>query len=171
MKLIDLTGQKFGRLTVIKGVRTNRHVQWLCRCECGNETVVAGSLLRNGNTRSCGCLQLELVSQRFKTHGHSYATNGKRTPTYNSWYGMIQRCTNSKHARYPDYGGRGITVCDRWQESFENFLEDMDERPEGMTIDRIDNDGNYEPGNCKWSTAREQRLNQRPYKPGRRKAA
>ena len=150
MKMIDLTGQTFSRLTVIqRGENTSKgQARWICRCVCGNETQVFGSALRNGHSRSCGCLKDETTVARNTTHGH--ATHGI-SPTYHTWSGMIARCTNPKHRDYKRYGKRGITVCERWLNSFADFLADMGEKPEGMSIDRRNTDGNYEPDNCQWA--------------------
>lgn len=152
--MIDLTGQTFDRLTVIRLDHTNRRAFWLCQCSCGKTTVVATAFLRNGHTSSCGC------KTRFqKKHGHTH--NHRGTPTYKSWRAMIQRCYRPKSGSYRYYGGLGVEVCDRWRHSFENFLADLGERPEGMTLDRERAEGNYEPGNCRWATAKQQRSNQR----------
>jgi hypothetical protein len=169
-RAIRMEGRQFGRLTVIaEAGRDQRKVTWLCSCDCGATVVVRGTVLRNGHTRSCGCLKRELTSRRFtgnKTrrhhvvHGH---TTGRRASReYKSWAAMKQRCQNSNHEHYPYYGGRGITVCQRWLGSFENFLEDMGPRPEGRTLDRVDPNGHYEPDNCRWATPQEQRANRRP---------
>lgn len=154
----DITGQHFGRWTALDPDRTDRHGnrRWRCLCDCGTQKVVSGHNLRSGETLSCGCLQLENCT----THGQ------KGSRTYECWNGMIQRCTNPKKKHYKYYGGRGIAVCERWRK-FANFFDDMGERPVGMSLDRYpDNDGNYEPGNCRWATAKEQRHNQGRFKPG-----
>lgn len=233
----DLTGQVFNRLTVVRFLGTNKQnqSQWLCKCECGNETIVNPTPLKSGHTKSCGCFNKErkiqgikrwhkkkwtkdeLIGRRFgKLTVHSFSHKGRNgmrnwiclcdcgntvvrntgrlqdrfdsncgcekglykhghcvdyttTPTYTSWHGMFRRCYNPKARWYYRYGGRGITVCDRWQgeHGFENFLADMGERPEGTSIDRINNDGNYEPNNCRWATPKEQARNTRRNVQGR----
>lgn len=161
--LKDLTGQRFARLVVDRRDENaaSGNARWLCRCDCGESIVVAGNSLRSGNTRSCGCLRREVsavsvMALETTTHGQS----APRTPTYRTWEGMVARTTNPHRPEWGYYGGRGITLCDRWR-SFENFLVDMGERPAGLTLDRIDNNGNYEPGNCRWATWSQQQLNKR----------
>lgn len=148
---IDLTGKKFGKLTVIKrdGSTADHKAKWLCECECGNETSVSGCQLRNGKTTSCGCARRGNV-----VHGMS------KTPTYKTWRDMRKRCNNPNATGYENYGGRGISVCKEWDD-FMVFLRDMGERPEGTTIDRIDVNGNYEASNCRWATQEQQNNNTR----------
>ena len=126
----------------------------LARCDCGREVNVARASLARGTSKSCGCLRMNAGS-RTRTHGMS------KTPTWVSWMSMKDRCLRPTNRCWMDYGGRGIVICQRWLESFENFLADMGERPEGMTLDRINVGGNYEPGNCRWATPTEQRRNAR----------
>jgi len=156
----NLTGKKFGRLSVIKqtGKDKNGHSLWLCKCDCGKEKIILGISLQSGCTKSCGCLKKELDKKRNLKHNH--AQRGKVSKTYNSWVHMIQRCTNPNCEIYKHYGGRGIKVCKRWLK-FENFLEDIGEIPKGLTLDRVDNNKGYSPKNCKLSTIKEQSRNKR----------
>jgi hypothetical protein len=156
---IDLTGQTFSRLTVIELAGHNRRgkLLWRCTCSCdGREVVVATNDLRRGNSRSCGCLSRERSGNRVRTHGQS------ETRLYEAWCNIIRRTTNPKHESYPDYGGRGITICPEWRESFEAFERDMGPAyRDGLSIDRIDVNGHYEPGNVRWATHKEQARNTR----------
>lgn len=165
VKALDLVGQNFGRLSVLSrdGSRNSKST-WKCRCSCGNVKIISSTGLMSGKSRSCGCLQKEEQSERITksntVHGHNKAGTGNQSPTWNSWSSMKKRCNTKSHVSYPSYGGRGIKVCERWND-FGNFLADMGERPIGKTLDRIDVNGNYEPGNCRWATLSEQQKNKR----------
>jgi len=157
-KHIDLTGQVFGRLTVLEyaGRDKRYNAKWLCRCTCGREKVIYACALKSGNTVSCQCFQKQNNSKLRKIHGER---RPKRSKEYGIWVAMKQRCSNPNNTRFKYYGGRGIKVCSRWLESFSNFLEDMGRCPAGKSINRIDNDGDYAPQNCCWATAKEQAAN------------
>lgn len=156
-------GAVYGRLTVVsqEGLYRERERMYLCQCSCGNRTTVPGHSLKSGNTQSCGCLRREAAAEQHTLHGHTVALS--RTPTYETWRGMIRRCKPDARER-EWYADRGIVVCERWSRKggFADFLADMGERPEGLTLDRIDCDGNYEPSNCRWATNATQQLNKRP---------
>lgn len=157
-KLIDLTGQVFGRLTVLQRADTGRlKPDWLVRCECGVVKPVNGSDLKAGKIVSCGCLQREKIGNLRRSHSLS------KSSEYNIWTLMKRRCLDENSLRYYRYGGRGIKVCDRWLEAFENFYADMGPRPHSkLSLDRINNDGNYEPGNCRWTDSMTQYYNSDP---------
>lgn len=163
MRMIDLTGQKFGRLTVLERAENYKTAaRWKCSCDCGNVKVVIGRCLRTGHTKSCGCLSAELAAERHLIHGQS--TRQHETEEYRIWMGVTKRCRNENTRIWNSYGGRGIKVCERWLK-FENFFEDMGRRPSKRhSIDRIDVNGNYEPSNCRWATSEEQARNTRTYK-------
>lgn len=160
-KLIDLTGQRFGRLTVVHKVPNKRYgvPRWFCKCDCGGTTEADSGNLKNGYRASCGCLSIDHLA-RLKTGLHA-SHRMSRTAIYATWIQIRERCENPKNPSYHRYGGRGIKVCERWQ-TFENFRDDMGEKPsKDHSIDRMDNDGNYEPDNCRWATRLEQTWNTR----------
>ncbi|KKN98994.1 hypothetical protein LCGC14_0142390 [marine sediment metagenome] len=159
-KLINLVGQKFGKLLVLRHLKKDKYGnhEWLCRCDCGQEKIIRGDYLKSGHTQSCGCLQKKMTSMKNTIHGHN--KNGQSSKTYMIWAAIIQRCTNPSNGNYLYYGGRGITVCKRWRK-FENFLKDMGEAPKGLQIDRINNDKGYCKSNCRWATRKEQARNTR----------
>jgi hypothetical protein len=160
MRLIDLTGKRFGRLTVIERAENHGKLpMWRCLCDCGKEIKVLGCNLRTNHTQSCGCAQKDLVAKRSVTHGMS------SNPLYAVWNTMRQRCTNPNNHKYSNYGARGVRVCEDWLNSFDSFYSYVSKLPHfgeaGYSLDRIENDGNYEPGNVRWATMTEQNNNRR----------
>lgn len=149
---VDLVGRRFGMLTVIRYLGASR---WECLCECGGASTPVTGALTSGNSKSCGCRKRNALGESTTKHGRA------GTKLHRIWKGMKSRCYNPNSPRYADYGGRGITVCDRWRESFENFYADMGDPPPGATLDRKDNGKGYSPSNCRWSTRAEQNLNKR----------
>jgi NAD(P)-dependent dehydrogenase (short-subunit alcohol dehydrogenase family) len=157
---INLMGESYSRLTALsRAPNQEKHTMWRALCECGNIITVRAQHLRNGNTKSCGCLDRETSLARSAKHGQY----GR--PVYESWKGMIQRCTNPANQEWKNYGGRGVTVIPDWL-LFANFYKDMGDRPEGKTLDRENNELGYSKSNCKWSTSKEQAMNKRNTKKG-----
>lgn len=157
-----MLSKTFHRLTVIAyaGHSKNKSRLYQCRCRCGTVVVKRGSQIRGGQVQSCGCLRRETsarIARENATHGHC---SGEISPTYKSWAAMRERCLNPNHSHYARYGGRGIAICDQWGD-FDNFLMDMGERPNGKSLDRIDNNEDYSPDNCTWSTPKEQGRNRK----------
>lgn len=164
-QFIDRTQQRFGRLIVISRdtsrplASNGRRVYWICRCDCGVEKSIAGHELASGDSQSCGCLHRETLGALTRTHGQSHGAN--KSGAYSSWMAAKMRCENPMNVGYVRYGGRGIKMCKRWSENFKEFLKDMGERPIGMSLDRINSNGNYEPLNCRWATQSQQTRNKR----------
>lgn len=164
MKALDLTGQRFGKLLVTERAGTrNGHSAWLCRCDCGNTIIAIASNLKAGTT-SCGCYQREIAKKVKSTHGKAH------TKIHYIWLAMKKRCFNENASQFKDWGGRGITVCDEWKNDFQAFYDYVSQLPHfgeaGYSLDRIDNDGNYEPNNVRWATRTEQNNNRRGVKNG-----
>ncbi len=153
----SLVGKRFGRLAVAAFVgRSKTDVVYECRCDCGTKSRVVACNLKNGSVKSCGCLK--------RDNKAAYKHGSAKNPEWWTWCGMLARCSNPTHRSFPNYGGRGIRVCDRWKASFLDFLADVGPKPSAThSIDRINNDGNYEPGNCRWATATEQVRNNRRF--------
>ena len=163
----DISGTRYGRLTVLKFLqmsKKNSQSRWLCQCDCGTMTIVGIGHLNSGHTVSCGCERRTFNRKVRLKHGHASKATGSQSRIYMIWTSIKTRIFNPKCKDFENYGGRGIKMCDRWRHSFEAFLEDMGEPPPGMSIDRIDNSGDYEPSNCRWATKLEQIHNQRPKK-------
>jgi len=162
MKTIDLAGKKFNLLTVVSQAPSDKAgAAWTCLCDCGETATVNSLKLRTGSTKSCGHLKADRIGLSNRTHGLA-----NKTKTYRTWKEMRQRCLNPNATQWKWYGGRGVSICERWS-TYENFLSDMGERPDGRTIDRKDSDGNYEPSNCRWATQKEQAVTNRGcFKPG-----
>lgn len=166
---LNLVGRKFGRISVVSRAGSTARAKlatWNCLCECGNEAILVGPELARGRVRSCGCISFESNATGCLTHGQS---GRAMTKEYKCWVSMRYRCLNPRSVDWPNYGGRGITVCERWGK-FENFLADMGLCPTPeLSIDRKNNDGGYDPGNCRWATHSEQNLNRRPMRSTQRR--
>lgn len=157
MPMTDIKGKRFGKLTAMHPTasRKRKAIVWIFACDCGYLVEASGRKVREGSPRSCKTCSVKLQSEKVRTHGMS------STREFRSWQACIQRCVNERYSNYHNYGGRGIKVCERWRNSFMDFLEDMGSRPAGKSLDRINNDGDYEPSNCCWSSAKQQNNNRR----------
>lgn len=160
MPPMDITGQRYGRLVAVEitSTKTAGKTHWLFRCDCGSEVETTTNRVRSGIAKSCGCLRSDRCRER-ATHGHT--REGRITHEYHCWAGAKARCTNPEHISFPEYGAVGITMCDEWISSFAAFFQHMGPCPDGMTLDRIDNDKGYVPGNCRWATGAQQARNKR----------
>lgn len=154
MPLIDITGNRYGKLTVIGLAKSGKHTYWECKCDCGKEVTVRGDCLKDGNTKSCGCLNAE---SKYIVHGQAHSK------LYHLYYSILQRCYNPNNEQYFNYGGRGIVMCREWKDDYMAFDKWAKENgyTRGLSIDRINNNGNYEPGNCRWVTQKVQTRNTR----------
>ena len=163
--LPDLTGQRFGRFVVLERAEndTRGRARWLCRCDCGTVKIKWPHDLTSAAMKSCGCWHLERCARGIPSRRHGHVFGRRKSAEYAAWQNMLRRCLEPHHKHYRHYGGRGITVIQAWRDSFEAFLDDVGLKPSpALSLDRIDNDGPYAPGNVRWATKSEQRRNQRP---------